>query len=147
MVVVWKKSARKGESAFSSSEKSSRRTGARAFGTTTNIRLMEREGREERKKEGKRAASILGSVCLLLFNSKQHFDTLFSTFCTHGYQTDTLPVDKGHKTHLEIFFFFHIFCKRALKTTGFPESVYKVSCGSRLRFQVSTSTTRSIKRW
>jgi hypothetical protein len=108
MVVVWKKSARKGESAFSSSEKSSRRTGARAFGTTTNIRLMEREGREERRKEGKRAASILGSVCLLLFNSKQHFDTLFSTFCTHGYQTDTLPVDKGHKTHLEIFFFSYL---------------------------------------
>ena len=53
---------------------------ARAFGTTTNIRRMEREGRKERRKEGKRAASILGSVCLLLFNSKQPFDTVFSTF-------------------------------------------------------------------
>ena len=60
MVVVWKKSARKGESAFSSSEKSSRRTGARAFGTTTNIRLMEREGREERRKE----SSLDLRICL-----------------------------------------------------------------------------------
>lgn len=34
----------------------------------------------------------------------------------------------------------HIFCKKAFKTTGFPGSVYKVSSGSQLRFQVPPST-------
>jgi hypothetical protein len=63
MVVVWKKSARKGESAFSSSEKSSRRTGARAFGTTTNIRL-DGEGRKRGKKERRKESSLDLKICL-----------------------------------------------------------------------------------
>jgi len=115
--------------------------GARAFGTTTsNIRRMARkEGNKERKQL--RSWNLFVYSCSIQSNA----DTVFSTRCANGYQTDTSPVDKGHKTHLEIK--PHILPKKLFKTTRIPEYAYKVSCGSRLRFQVTTSTTRSIKRW
>jgi hypothetical protein len=57
MVVVWKKSARK---RVFSKRKVEQANGARAFGTTTNIRRMAREGRKEIMKE----SSLDLGICL-----------------------------------------------------------------------------------